>query len=505
MTSPTVHSNGSSAQPLVEEIPGAPSPEEAFKRLSGLPFLLFLDSAAADDAEGCHSYLAACPFEALRTSGRTTEILKSTGSEVENVSYEISGREGGDPFELLRLRLESWRAPQVAGLQPFQGGAAGLFGYGLAHRIENIPRPRYDEFEVPDMVIGLYDWVLAWDHGSETCRIISHGFPAEAAQRQRRAAERIREVKKLLLKTTSTRARESESMPPLSREELAETWDVPEFPGMLSNFSKDDYTRAVARSIEYIRAGDIFQVNLSQRLACPAPGSPENFYLALRKSNPAPYAGYFDLGEYVIASSSPEQFLSVEGELVTTRPIKGTCSRGYTPEEDLSRRGHLTQSGKDQAENVMIVDLLRNDLSRVCRPHSVEVPHLFEIERHPTVYHLVSEISGRIREDRDVIDLLRAAFPGGSITGAPKVRAMEIISELEPTARGPYCGSLAWLGFGGGLQSSILIRTVTIGRGWLQMPVGGGIVSDSSPEAEYQETLQKATGMLPALIKDATD
>jgi len=146
MTSPTVHSNGSSAQPLVEEIPGAPSPEEAFKRLSGLPFLLFLDSAAADDAEGCHSYLAACPFEALRTSGRTTEILKSTGSEMENVSYEISGREGGDPFELLRLRLESWRAPQVAGLQPFQGGAAGLFGYGLAHRIENIPRPRHDEF-----------------------------------------------------------------------------------------------------------------------------------------------------------------------------------------------------------------------------------------------------------------------------------------------------------------------------------------------------------------------
>ena len=260
----------------------------------------------------------------------------------------------------------------------------------------------------------------------------------------------------------------------------------------------------MARSIEYIRAGDIFQVNLSQRLAYPAPSSPENFYLALRKANPAPYAGYFDLGGYVVASSSPEQFLSVEGDQVITRPIKGTCSRGYTPEEDLSRRRNLGQSEKDRAENVMIVDLLRNDISRVCRPHTVEVPGLFEIERHPTVYHLVSEIRGRLREDKDSIDLLRASFPGGSITGAPKVRAMEIIAELEPTARGPYCGSLAWLGFGGGMQSSILIRTVTIGRGWLQMPVGGGIVSDSSPEAEYQETLQKATGMLPALVQSAT-
>lgn len=498
MTSPAVHSTGSSAQPLVEEIPNAPSPEEAFKRLSGLPFLLFLDSAATDEIRGCHSYLAACPFEVLRTSDGITEILTSNGPEVNNISYETAGREAGDPFEFLRRRLQRWAAPHVEGLQPFQGGAAGLFGYGLAHCIENIPRPRHDEFEVPDLAIGLYDWVLAWDHSSETCRIISHGFPAEPAGRQRQAAGRITEVKKLLLKAGGS-SRENKAPSPLSRVDLSPTWEVPEFPGLLSNFSRDDYTRAVARSIEYIRAGDIFQVNLSQRLACPSPGSPEDFYLALRKTNPAPYAGYFDLGEYVVASSSPEQFLSLEGDLVTTRPIKGTCSRGYTPEEDLGRRGYLGQSRKDKAENVMIVDLLRNDLSRVCRPHSVEVPSLFEIERHPTVYHLVSEIRGRLREDCDRLDLLRASFPGGSITGAPKVRAMEIISELEPTARGPYCGSFAWLGFSGGLHSSILIRTATIGRGWLQMPVGGGIVSDSSPEGEYQETLQKATGMLPAI------
>ena len=499
MSPPSVHSNGSSAQPLVEEIPGAPSPEEAFKRLCGLPFLLFLDSAAPDDIQGRYSYLAACPFEVFRTSRGTTELLSCAGGGIENATYETTGRENTDPFELLRLQLQKWAAPAVEGLQPFQGGVAGLFGYGLAHFIEKVPRSRHDEFEVPELAIGLYDWVLSWDHEKKTCHIISHGFPAEPAQRQQRAARRITEVKDLLLRTTGARRHEGGRQPALSREELAQAWEVPEFPGLLSNFSREDYTAAVARSIEYIRAGDIFQVNLSQRLACPAPGNPVDFYLALRKSNPAPYAGYFDLGEYVVASSSPEQFLSVSGDLVTTRPIKGTCSRGYTPEEDLSRRGSLGQSSKDQAENVMIVDLLRNDLSRVCRPHSVEVPALYEIERHPTVYHLVSEIRGQLREDCDCLDLLRASFPGGSITGAPKVRAMEIISELEPTARGPYCGSLAWLGFSGGMQSSILIRTATLGRGWLQMPVGGGIVSDSSPEAEYQETLQKATGMLPAI------
>ena len=499
MTPPSVHSNGSSPLPLVEEIPGAPSPEEAFKRLCGLPFLLFLDSAATDEIQGRYSYLAACPFEVLRTSAGSTELLSCTGSGIESTTYESTGREPGDPFALLRRRLQKWAAPAVEGLQPFQGGAAGLFGYGLAHFVEDIPRPRHDEFEVPELAVGLYDWVLTWDHEKKTCRMISHGFPAEAAKRPQRAAGRIAEVKKLLLRTAGAGLQEDRRQPGLGREDLAQAWEVPEFPGLLSNFSRDDYTAAVARSIEYIRAGDIFQVNLSQRLACPAPGNSAAFYLALRKSNPAPYAGYFDLGEYVVASSSPEQFLSVSGDLVTTRPIKGTCSRGYTPEEDLSRRGSLGQSTKDQAENVMIVDLLRNDLSRVCRPHSVEVPALYEIERHPTVYHLVSEIRGRLREDCDCLDVLRASFPGGSITGAPKVRAMEIISELEPTARGPYCGSLAWLGFSGGMQSSILIRTATLGRGWLQMPVGGGIVSDSSPEAEYQETLQKATGMLPAI------
>ena len=500
----TAEAPGKATTPLVEKLPEALSPQDAFERLAGLPYILFLDSAAENDTQGRYSYITARPFEVLKTTGNSTELLAAEG-ELDSPSYKITGVEETDPFEVLRRRLKGWATPSLPNLPPFQGGAAGLLGYGLAHSIEKISRPRHDEFAMPDLVIGLYDWVLVWDHLERSCHIISHGFPEAGQGRRKRAARQIEALKRLLREDRRIPKRPGTKTPPdLTREQLSESWNVPEFPGLLSNFSREAYIEAVTRSIEYIRAGDIFQVNLSQRLAYPAPASPERFYLALRKSNPAPYAGYFDLGGYVVASSSPEQFLSVEGDRVITRPIKGTCSRGYTPEEDLSRRRNLGQSEKDRAENVMIVDLLRNDISRVCRPHTVEVPALFEIERHPTVYHLVSEIRGRLREDKDAIDLLRAAFPGGSITGAPKVRAMEIIAELEPTARGPYCGSLAWLGFGGGLQSSILIRTVTIGRGWLQMPVGGGIVSDSSPEAEYQETLQKATGMLPALVQSAT-
>jgi para-aminobenzoate synthetase component 1 len=255
----------------------------------------------------------------------------------------------------------------------------------------------------------------------------------------------------------------------------------------------------VARVIEYIFSGDVFQVNLAQRLISPQRCGDIEFYHRLRSRNPAPFAGFLDLGEFSLASASPERFLQLMGDQVQTRPIKGTRPRGGTPEEDRRFRKELRESEKDQAENVMIVDLLRNDLSRVCRPHSVKVPSLFEVETYETVHHLVSEVQGRLRRGQGPVDLLRAAFPGGSITGAPKVRAMEIIAELETAARGAYCGSMAYVGFDGSMDSSILIRTATLGRGWLQFPVGGGITARSSPAGEYSETLDKAAGMLRAL------
>jgi para-aminobenzoate synthetase component 1 len=269
--------------------------------------------------------------------------------------------------------------------------------------------------------------------------------------------------------------------------------------GLVSNFSRGDYLHTVERALAYIRAGDIFQVNLAQRLLLPARDDAVSLYLRLRARNPATFAGYFDLGTFQIVSASPERFLQVRDGQVEARPIKGTRQRTALPEADLFAGDELSNSEKDRAENVMIVDLLRNDLSRVCEPDSVQVTQLCRLEIYEFVQHLVSAIRGRLRPGLGPVDLLRAAFPCGSITGAPKVRAMEIIAELEPTARGAYCGALGYIGFDGAMDTSVLIRTITAGHGWWQAPVGGGIVVQSDPQREYEETWHKATGLLRAM------
>jgi para-aminobenzoate synthetase component 1 len=256
----------------------------------------------------------------------------------------------------------------------------------------------------------------------------------------------------------------------------------------------------VQRAIDYIHAGDVFQVNLSQRLLHPARSSAVDLYCRLRERNPAPFAGFLNGGDWQIASASPERFVRVIDGRVETRPIKGTRRRARRPEADLFAGDDLRTSDKDRAENVMIVDLLRNDLSRTCQPQSVRVSQLCGLESYEYVQHLVSVVEAMLREDRTPLDLLRASFPGGSVTGAPKIRAMEIIAQLEPTARGAYCGSLGYIGLDGQMDSSILIRTMTAARGWWQLPVGGGIVARSNPRDEYEETWHKAAGMLRALV-----
>jgi len=270
-------------------------------------------------------------------------------------------------------------------------------------------------------------------------------------------------------------------------------------PGLTSNFTSVEYLQAVRRAIEYIHAGDCFQVNLAQRLLYPWQKPPVELYRRLRRCNPAPFAAYLDMGDFALASASPERFLRVQKGEVQTCPIKGTRPRRPNRQEDEAQARELLASGKDRAENIMIVDLLRNDLGRVCQYGSVHVSAVCRLESYEYVHHLVSEVRGRLRAGLGPIDLMRAAFPGGSVTGAPKIRAMEIIAELEPTARGPYCGSLAYIGFDGSMDSNILIRTCTIGGGWVQFPVGGGIVADSVPRREYEETWHKAKGLLRAL------
>jgi para-aminobenzoate synthetase component 1 len=274
---------------------------------------------------------------------------------------------------------------------------------------------------------------------------------------------------------------------------------VPGIRGVASTFSHAAYLEVVARTREYIRAGDIFQANLSQRLEAPWEAPPFALYERLRRRNPAPFAAYLDAGGAAVVGASPERFLRVCRGQVETRPIKGTLRRGVNPMHDLALEEALRASEKDHAENVMIVDLLRNDLSRVCEDHSVKVPELCVVERYPTVHHLVSTVVGELRPGVGPLELLRAAFPGGSITGAPKVRAMEIIAELEPTRRSVYTGAIGYLGFDGAMDTSIAIRTFLVKEGTAYFQVGGGIVVDSEPEREYQETLAKAAGLVAAL------
>jgi para-aminobenzoate synthetase component I len=463
--------------PLVDELRPAPDPEKVFLRLAGLPHCLFLDSARRDALLGRYSFIAADPFAFLESPVGSTESLA-----------RLSGA------------MQGYSSATVQGLPPFQGGAAGMFSYELGRELERLPAPAFDEFRAPALAVGLYDLVVAFDHMADRAWVISQGFPeTEPTRRRRRAVERLRQAKRWLSAEPGATVAEQIPERTVAASELAPQFQTPNARGVTSNFSSTGYLAAVRRAIDYVHAGDVFQVNLAQRLICPARGSTIELYLRLRRRNAATFAAWFDAGGFQIASASPERFLQVRDRRVEARPIKGTRRRAAQPEADLFTGDELRESEKDRAENVMIVDLLRNDLSRVCRPESIEVPQLCRVEMYEFVQHLVSAVRGELRDECGPLDLLHGAFPGGSVTGAPKVRAMEIIAELEPTARGPYCGALGYLGFDGSLDTSILIRTITSGRGWWQFPVGGGIVSQSSPEREYEETWHKAEGLLRAL------
>jgi para-aminobenzoate synthetase component 1 len=463
--------------PLVVELIPAPDPWTVACQLAHLPHLLFLDSADRHPNRGRYSYVTA-------VSGGFI-----CGPSCEENPFTLP--ETGFPF----ARFQMVRLPE---LPPFQGGLAGLFGYGLCRWFEKVPRSRWDEFDRSDLKLGGYDWVISFDHQQNRAWIVSTGFPMQKpTDRVWRAGRQLRFVLSHLRQHLRPPEPVFENLLPVS--DLYPQHPLPGFPGVTSNFDRAGYEAAVSRTVEYIHAGDCFQVNLSQRLLAPLREHPLDLYGRLRANNPAPFGAYFDAGEFQILSASPERFLKVENGEVVTRPIKGTRPRGQTPAEDAALLDDLVSSPKDRAENVMIVDLLRNDLGRVCEYGSVRVPRVCEVETFRYVHHLVSEVRGKLRPECGPLELLRAAFPGGSVTGAPKVRAMEIIAELEPTARGPYCGSLGFIGFDGTMDTNILIRTFTAGRGWVQFPVGGGIVADSDPQREYDETLHKAAGLLSAL------
>ncbi len=486
--------------PLVENLGEIGSPAEVAAGFLDLPYLVLLDSGTGPMAVGdAHdlarfSFLTADPSIVVRSKGALTEVGESGRWR----------RAEGDALAVVRALLAGWAAEPVPGLPPFQGGAAGYIGYDFGGVLERLPAPRYDDLDIPDVVLGLYDWVIAWDHRIRSAWLVSTGAPAEGDTRARRAAERTAMVRARL-----SRPGGRASAPVAARHpapQAAPSYPLPEVEGadaigLRSTFTHRGYLDAVARVRDYIVAGDIFQANLSQRFQAPLREPAFELYRRLRRRNPAPFAAYLGFEGLEIASASPERFLRLDekGRQVETRPIKGTRPRGLGPMHDAALGRALAESEKDRAENVMIVDLLRNDLSRVCRPGTVRVPELFALEHHPTVHHLVSTVVGELDPAADSVDLLRATFPGGSITGAPKVRAMEIIAELEPSRRGVYCGSIGYLSGTGAMDTSIVIRTFLALRGQVYFQAGGGIVADSDPELEYRETLDKARALIEAL------
>ncbi len=477
---------------FVQELVPAPDVMQAFDALQNHPGRLLLDSSmqietSAGKPLGRYSFLMADPFD---------WAIEPTGT--------------ANPLESIRKTLTNFECETIPDLPPMQGGWAGVLSYDLNRSFENISPVEFDEFSIPAIALGCYDVVIAWDHQRNRAWIISQGFP-ETEREARAARARARGEECLSWLSGSAHAkhkkRSSTDRTATCSERFAPQYSAAGPEGLTSNFSRDQYIDAVERSIEYIRSGDVFQINLAQRLLHRANCSSSELYHRLRSCNPAPFSGYFDFptskqtdaSAAQIVSASPERFISIHDGVVETRPIKGTRRRTGTPMVDIHSRRQLLASEKDQAENTMIVDLMRNDLSRVCEDDSIRVTQLCELEQYQSVLHLVSAVEGKLKPNKNAIDLIEAVFPGGSITGAPKVRAMEIIAEIEPTSRGAYCGSLGYLGFDGNADLNILIRSVTAKDGWWQIPVGGGIVVQSDPVLEYEETWTKAAGMLRAI------
>lgn len=466
--------------PLIEEIYTPLSPPEAFELFRGSRYSFFLDSGMDPHKLGRYSFIGSDPFLIISTRGDLCTLTSRGERAVKQ----------GNPFDILAGLLQEYRLDNIPAPVPFSGGAVGYLAYDLGHFIEKLPERAVDDLNLPECLLGFYDLVLAFDNLQGKAYIISTGFPElDESQRLARAHQRLDELKAQLAGSVVVVPSQKPVSPPL-------------FPGRMSlkgGFTHQEYVAAVEKARQYIIAGDIFEVNLSQRFEAELSITPYELYQRLRRINPAPFAAYLGFDDVSVVSASPERFLRLNGDRVETRPIKGTRPRGRTPEEDDIMARELLSSAKDRAENIMIVDLERNDLGRVCRYGTVRVTELAILEVFPTVFHLTSTVVGQLREGQNAIDLLKATFPGGSITGAPKVRSMEIIDELEPTRRSVYTGSIGYLGFNGDLDLNIAIRTFLVKGNKAYFQVGGAVVYDSDPEAEYRETLDKARALIAAL------
>ncbi len=481
--------------PLHAEIAGdLPTPLDAFHALADLPNPVLLESARTDEKTGRYSFVTADPYLIFRSRGDTVELsLPATPRG----KYGKRAAMNRTPLRKIRELMANYRTARLPGLPPFTGGAVGYFSYDFVRQFEAIPHSAPDDLGIPEAVFLFVDVVVAFDHLLNRCWVLVNpgareqemGFrspePGQWPGLYDQAAARLREIVERL----ATRRAPAE-----------DEQGSGHGPALEPSVSEPAFQSMVRRCKEYIAAGDIYQANLSQRFSAPLPADAAlRLYRILRGINPSPFAAYCDFGDLKLVSSSPERLIRLSGTRADTRPIAGTRRRGGTGEETRELTAELLTNEKERAEHIMLLDLERNDLGKVCAYGSVRVDEMMVVEDYSHVIHIVSNVEGELAPGRDGFDLIRAVFPGGTITGVPKVRCMEIIDELEPVSRGPYTGSIGYLANTGDLDLNIIIRTFVLKDGMAYVQVGAGIVADSDPGREYQETLQKAEALRKAL------
>ena len=461
--------NTENSNTLIYDLGNSLNPIDLFEEFQDLPYPVLLDSSMEGALNSRFSYLTADPFLVMSSKGN--DIKLKSGSDVICMT--------GNPWDVLDELIKKYHVSRIPGLPPFQGGIIGYWGYDLVRHLESIPSKAQEDIDVPEMYLGFYDWVLSHDATSGKLFLLSTGLPDttqhSAWNRSTQILDRISNVKVL--------DKHNDRISSISQIDLQ------------SNFTYEGYVSAINKIQDYLKAGDSYQVNLSQRLSSKYVGDTWKLYLTLRETNPSPFSAYLDFPEVRVLSCSPEEFITLNDRAVSIRPIKGTRPVGSNHCENRKYEEDLIGSEKERAENLMIVDLIRNDLGKVCKIGSVNVPSLFSIEKHPSVIHLVSTVEGELLETASPIDLMKACFPCGSVTGAPKLRSMEIIEELEPVRRNIYCGCIGYISLNGDMGTSIAIRTLCVTGGNLYMQLGGAIVSDSDPDEEYLETFQKGAGI----------
>jgi para-aminobenzoate synthetase component 1 len=471
-------------RPLIQEVTTDHTPESVVECLRDEPGVVLLRTSSFDSPQARYSFVAARPFLTFRSFGSRCEVTPHVSRFTPHVQF-------GNPWQILDALLARCELLDEIDLPFPLGGCFGCWGYDLKNFTEpKLPRRAVNDLELHDCHVGFYDSLVVFDHHLDKTFVVSTGLAADGSRSEKRAGEQMEFWREKLSSVAAFV--KTPTNDPIKTAAFSQT-------RLLANLSRAKFIAAVELAQRYIRAGDIYQVNLSQRLTTPCSFSGWELFQRLSAVSPAPFSAFLDCGDFQIASSSPELFLRLSGPHIQTRPIKGTRPRGAGPTHDAQLAYELQTSAKELAELVMITDLLRNDLGKVCEYGSVQTPELARLERFAQVQHLVSTVEGRLRKDVTHLAALAACFPSGSITGAPKFRAMEIIDELEPLARGPYCGCHGYLGFNRESQLSITIRTAICKDGLAHFSVGAGIVADSNPEAEYDETLAKAAGFLAAI------